>query len=73
VGIGTKETDDVLQLVSRVKALLLAIVQQSRDFDAAYKPLLAMAYRLAKTDAKQHSAFSQTRRKQILIGTTPYY
>jgi hypothetical protein len=73
VGIGEKETNDVLQLVSKVKDPLLAIARQSQDFDAAYKPLLPMAYRLAKTDAKQHSTFLQTWRKQILIGTTPDY
>jgi spermidine synthase len=52
VGVGVKETDDVQQLVAKVKEPLLAIVRQNRDFDAAYNPLLAMAYRLSKTDAK---------------------
>jgi len=52
VGVGVKETDDVQQLVSQVKESLLAIVRLSRDFDAAYNPLLAMAFRLSKIDAK---------------------
>jgi spermidine synthase len=52
VGVGVKETDDVLQLVSQAKEPLLSVVRKSRDFDAAYNPLLAMAYRLSKIDAK---------------------
>lgn len=52
VGVAVKETDDVQQLLSQLKEPLLAIVRQSRDFDAAYNPLLAMAYQLCKIDAK---------------------
>jgi spermidine synthase len=52
VGVGMKETNDVQQLVAQVKEPLLAIVRLSRDFDAAYNPLLAMASRLSKTDPK---------------------
>jgi spermidine synthase len=53
VGVGIKENDDVRQLVSQVKEPLLAIVRQSPDFDAAYNPLLAMAYRLSKIHPKE--------------------
>jgi spermidine synthase len=53
VGIGIKETDDVRQIISQVKEPLLAIVRQSRDFDAAYNPILSMASRLSKIDPKE--------------------
>ena len=56
LGVGIKETDDVRNLLSQVKEPLLAIVRQSRDFDAAYNPLLMMAQRLAKIDPKAAEA-----------------
>jgi spermidine synthase len=49
-GVGVKETDDVRQLVRQAREPLLAVVRQSRDFDAAYNPLLAMARQLSRTD-----------------------
>lgn len=50
IGVGIQETDNVAQLVSQVRDPLLAVVRQSRDFDAAYNPLLAMARQLSRTD-----------------------
>ena len=51
-GAEFKETTDGLQLALQIKEPLLAIARQSRDFDPAYSPLLAMANRLHRADPK---------------------
>ena len=42
-GLGVQETDDLRELLARVREPLLHIVRQSRDFEAAYNPLLGLA------------------------------
>ncbi len=49
-GVGVEETADVRRLVQELREPLLAVVRVSPDFSAAYNPLLAMAYRLHRTD-----------------------
>jgi len=49
-GIGVQRTDNVKELLQRVREPLMEVVRLNPDFTAAYKPLLAMAYRLSKTD-----------------------
>jgi spermidine synthase len=49
-GIGVKETRDLRKLLAVVKEPLLSIVRQSRDFEAAYNPLLGMAQGLYRID-----------------------
>ena len=49
-GVGVKETRDLRELLATVKEPLLSIVRQSRDFEAAYNPLLGMAQGLYRID-----------------------
>jgi spermidine synthase len=49
-GVGVEPTEDVREMLGRVRAPLLQILRLSPDFDAAYDPLLAMASQLARTD-----------------------
>jgi spermidine synthase len=49
-GVGVSDDMDVKGLLGAVRGPLLEVVRTSRDFGAAYGPLLAMARRLAATD-----------------------
>lgn len=49
-GAGIEETADVRELERTVRQPLLAILRISPDFSAAYNPLLAIAYRLHRTN-----------------------
>ena len=49
-GVGITATNDVTLLLEKVREPLLSIVRTSPDFEAAYNPLLSMAYRLQKID-----------------------
>ena len=49
-GWGSGETDDLRKLLAQVREPLLEIVRQSRDFEAAYNPLLGMAQGLYRID-----------------------
>jgi spermidine synthase len=49
-GLGVGETDDLRKLLAQVRRPLLEIVRQSRDFEAAYNPLLSMAHGLYRID-----------------------
>ncbi len=49
-GLGVQETDDLRKLLAQVREPLLEIVRQSRDFEAAYNPLLGMAQGLYRVD-----------------------
>ena len=49
-GVGVGPGRDIRELVGRLRAPLLAAVRTSRDFSAAYNPLLSMAYRLSQVD-----------------------
>ncbi len=55
-GAGTEPSGDLRRLVERLRAPLLAVVRTSPDFSAAYNPLLAMAYRLGRIDARAASS-----------------
>jgi spermidine synthase len=49
-GLGVKETGDLRCLLAQVREPLLDIVRLSRDFEAAYNPLLALAQGLCRID-----------------------
>ena len=49
-GAGVPQTRDVRELLSYVREPLLEMVRISPDFDAAYRPLLAMAQNLVRID-----------------------
>ena len=51
-GVGVEKTDEVHEMLQMVREPLLEIVRLSPDFTAAYKPLLAMAYRLSSSDPR---------------------
>lgn len=50
MGLGVQETDGLRKLLAQVREPLLEIVRQSRDFEAAYNPLLGMAQGLYRVD-----------------------
>jgi spermidine synthase len=52
-GLGVRETDDLRELLARVREPLLDIVRLSRDFEAAYNPLLGLAQGLYRIDPGQ--------------------
>ncbi|MCU0579285.1 MAG: hypothetical protein MUF69_07035 [Desulfobacterota bacterium] len=49
-GLGVKETQDLRSLLAQVREPLLDIVRLSRDFEAAYNPLLVLAQGLYRID-----------------------
>lgn len=51
-GVGVPRTNDPEELLKSVREPLLAVVRTSPDFMAAYKPLLAIAYSLSRTDPR---------------------
>ena len=51
LGVGVHRTEDATELVARIGQPLLELVRLSPDFDAAYRPLLAMARKLRSQDA----------------------
>lgn len=51
-GVGIRQTNDVEKMLEQVKAPLLSVVRKSRDFDAAYTPLLVMARHLYQTNPR---------------------
>jgi spermidine synthase len=51
LGVGVYRTEDAAQLVAQIGQPLLELVRLSPDFDAAYRPLLAMARKLRLQDA----------------------
>jgi spermidine synthase len=55
LGAETEQTSDVIKLYETVSASLLEVVRKSRDFSAAYDPLMRIAYELYPHD--QHSSY----------------
>lgn len=55
-GLEVPQTRDLRQLLGYVRELLLETIRVSPDFDAAYRPLLAMARQLSRVDPQAGKA-----------------